>query len=104
MIFDVMLIKETENGYIARPVLWPESAVYGPTEKDVLDRIRGLIRDLSTRTQFLQIELDVPVRQIENPWSIKAGMFANDPTWEDFLNAMADYRRQQNIETVSESA
>ena len=43
MTFDVMLIKQAEIGYIARPVLWPESVAYGPTEKDALDGIRGLI-------------------------------------------------------------
>ena len=104
MTFDILLIKQAENGYIARPVLWPESVVYGPTEKDALDGIPGLIRDLFSRTQFVQIELDVPERQVENPWLVKAGMFANDPTWDDFLNAMADYRQQLNAEAVSEPA
>jgi predicted RNase H-like HicB family nuclease len=94
MIFDVILQKQTNNGYIARPVLWPDSAVHGATEEEALSRVHGLIRDLLERTQFVKLEVDVPEKQALSPWYTKAGIFADDPTWEDFLQTMADYRHQ----------
>lgn len=30
----------------------------------------------------------------DNPWIKNAGIFADDPTWDDFLQHMADYRHQ----------
>lgn len=104
MTFDVVLTKQADNGYIARPVLWPDSVVYGATEQEALGRIRVLIRDLLNRTQFVQVEVEVPEHHIANPWLAKAGMFVDDPTWDDFLKAMADYRQQLDEEQASELA
>jgi hypothetical protein len=47
---------------------------------------------------LVQVEVDVPGDQVDNPWLARAGMFAHDPTWDDFLKAMADYRRQLDDE------
>jgi hypothetical protein len=101
MTFDVVLVKEANNGYIARPVLWPDSAVHGATEQEALRRVRVLIRDLVNRTQFVQVQVDVPKVQVGNPWLTKAGVFADDPTWDDFLQAMADYRQQLGDEQIT---
>ena len=92
MTFDVIVLRQVDNGYSARPVLWPDSVAHGTTEQEALDRVRTLIRDLLSRTRFVQVELDVSEHQFGNPWLTKAGMFADDPTWDDFLKAMADYR------------
>lgn len=104
MTFDVILLKQADDDYIARPVLWPDSAAQGKTEKEALERVRALIRDLSSRTQLVrvEVEVEVPEQQANNPWLAKAGMFANDPTWDDFLKEMADYRRQLDDEQTSE--
>ena len=104
MNFDVLVLKEPENGYVARPLLWPDSAVQGATQQEALERVRLLIRDLIGRTQIVQVEVDVPEQQELNAWQAKAGTFAVDPTWDDFIEAMADYRRQVNIEPESEFA
>ena len=92
MTFDVIVLQQVDNGYSARPVLWPDSVAHGTTEQEALDRVRTLIRDLLSRTRFVQVELDVSEHQFGNPWLTKAGMFADDPTWDDFLKAIADYR------------
>ncbi|MFQ5343984.1 MAG: hypothetical protein ACE5F6_20780 [Anaerolineae bacterium] len=104
MTFDVILLKQADNGYAARPVLWPDSVAHGTTEQEALDRVRVLIRGLLSRTQFVQVEVDVPEHQVSNPWLAKAGMFTDDPTWDDFLKAMADYRRQLDEEQAPELA
>lgn len=104
MTFDVMLLKQANNDCIARPALWPDSVVHGVTEQEALDRVCVLIRDLLSRTQLVQVEVDVPKSQVDNPWLARAGMFADDPTWDDFLKAMADHRRQLDNEQTSELA
>ncbi|NOZ06352.1 MAG: hypothetical protein GXP41_08390 [Chloroflexi bacterium] len=94
MTFAVLLMKQTDDGYTARPMLWPDSVVYGTTKQEALGRVQVLIRDLLSRTQLVQVEVDVPEQQVDNPWLTKAGTFADDPTWDDFLQAMVDYRVQ----------
>ena len=103
MTFDVILFKQADADYTARPVLWPDVTAYGATEQEAIDGVRVLIRDLLNRTRFVQVEVDMPADQTDNPWLTKAGMFANDPTWDSFLKAMADYRRQLDNEQVAES-
>ena len=101
MIFDVILFKQVDNGYIARPTFWPNEVAYGATEQEALDSVRLLIRDLLNRTQFVQVEVDAPLTN--HPWLAKAGIFADDPTWDSFQNAMAEYRRQLDDEQAAES-
>ena len=104
MTFDVILLQQADHGFDAHPVLWPDSVVHGATEQEALDRVRALIRDLLSRTRFVRVEMDVPEPHVENPWLAKAGMFVDDPTWDDFLKAMADYRRKLDEEQESELA
>ena len=76
MTFDVILFKQPGNGYVARPAFWPDEAAYGSTEQEALAGVQALIQDLLSRTQYVQVEVDVPVEATENPWLTKAGMFA----------------------------
>jgi hypothetical protein len=46
------------------------------------------------RERSYKAEVEVSPDTIENPWLAKAGMFVDDPTWDDFLKAMTDYRQQ----------
>lgn len=104
MTFDVILTKQAEDGYVARPVLWPEAAVHGATRQEALNLVRALISDLLSSTQIVQVEVAVPERQGDNPWQAKAGMFANDPTWDDFLAVIADYRADLDQQRATELA
>jgi predicted RNase H-like HicB family nuclease len=102
MNFDVILQKKAKDGFVARPVLWPESVAYGATEQEALAAVSDLIRELFNQAQLVQVEVDIPSSQRNNPWLAKAGIFANDPTWADFLQAMNDYRQQLDDEHTSD--
>jgi hypothetical protein len=39
----------------------------------------------------------VPIKQINNPWLAKAGIFADDPMWDSFQKAMIEHRRQDDL-------
>lgn len=103
MTFDVILQQQPNDGYIARPVLWPDSSVHGATQAEALTRVRLLIRSLLTQTKVVQVEVEEPENQTDNPWLTKAGMFKDDPTWDDFLKTMAEYRQHLDAKTMSES-
>ncbi len=102
MTFDVILSKQADEYYIARPLFWPDTVAHGATEQEALANVRVLIQNLFNQTQVVQVEVDVPENQTSNPWLAKAGTFANDPTWEEFLKATADHRQQIDSEQTSE--
>ncbi|MEM7132601.1 MAG: hypothetical protein AAF702_40230 [Chloroflexota bacterium] len=81
MTFDVIIQKQGENDFIARPVLWPDSAVNGSSQQDVLTQVRILIRELLIQTELVQVDVDIPDDESTNPWIAKAGIISDDPTW-----------------------
>lgn len=94
MTFDVILLRKPGDGYSARPAFWPDAVVDGATEQEALQRVRTLIRDLLNQTQLVQVEVEATGDDTDNPWLAKAGMFSDDPTWDDFVGVLADYRQQ----------
>src|SRR5262245_30557241 len=94
MVFDVILLKEANNGHLARPLMWPNVVAQGATEQEALDRVKKLIRDTFSAARLAQVEVGAPEEKVVHPWVENAGLFADDATWEDFQQAIADYRRQ----------
>jgi predicted RNase H-like HicB family nuclease len=94
MTFDVLVLKQPDNGYIARPVFWPDAIAHGATEQEAIAGVQTLIRDLLEQVQVVKVEVDIPSNEPENLWLTKAGAFAEDPTWDDFLEKLAEYRKQ----------
>jgi len=75
-------------------VFWPDAVAHGATEQEALHGVRALIHSLLAQTQLVQVEIDEPQEQTGNPWLDKAGVFAADPTWDSFREAMSNYRQQ----------
>lgn len=93
MTFDVIVLKQPDNGFLARTLLLPEVTAQGATEQEALDQISALIRGQFEKFRLVKLEVDLPEAR-QNPWSARAGIFANDPTWDDFQEVMAEHRRQ----------
>ncbi|MBI3801998.1 MAG: hypothetical protein HY268_34145 [Deltaproteobacteria bacterium] len=95
MTYDVILRKQ-QNKYIARVRDWPEVMIEEETREAALTRIKQhLIAYLSQTPEVVSIELE-PVEATENPWLQFAGMWADDPTWDDFVTEVATYRQEMD--------
>ena len=95
MTYDVILRKQ-QNKYIARVRDWPEVVIEEETREAALMQIKQhLTTYLSQPPEIIQIELE-PVVTVEHPWLQFAGMWADDPTWDDFVTEVAAYRREMD--------
>jgi predicted RNase H-like HicB family nuclease len=95
MTYDVIL-RKTQNKYIARVRDWPEVVVEEETREAALMQIkRHLTTYLSQPPEVIQIELE-PVVTSEHPWLQFAGMWADDPMWDDFVTEVAAYRQEMD--------
>ncbi len=95
MTYDVVLRKKA-NKYIAHVREWPEVVIEEETREAALTRIKQhLIDYLSQAPEVIPIELE-PVEATENPWLQFAGMWAEDPTWDDFVTEVAAYRQEMD--------
>ncbi len=99
MTYDVLLTKKNEN-FVARVCQWPEIMAEGDTEERALDMVRNGLRNLLTRGRL--VKLDVSPEPDKHAWSEYAGMFADDPDWEEFQKSMRQYRRETETEMIGE--
>lgn len=92
MTYEVILRKK-DNKYIARVRDWPELIIEENTREAAISQIKEqLVEYLSHPPEVVHIDLKTTAET--NPWLKFAGMWVDDPTWEDFLAEVEAYRRQ----------
>ena len=91
MTYDVLVTKKDEKS-IARVRAWPEIVGEGDTEEDALTKVQADLKSLLMDGRVVQIDLDVT--PTEHPWQPFAGMFADDPDWDEFQASIGRYREE----------
>ncbi|MDM8523628.1 hypothetical protein QUF80_09680 [Desulfococcaceae bacterium HSG8] len=99
MTYDVLLTKKDKK-FVARVCQWPEIVAEGDTEDGTLDMVRSGLRNLLFGGRLVQ--LDIGPEADEHAWSEYAGMFADDPDWEEFQESIREYRREAEAGMIGE--
>jgi predicted RNase H-like HicB family nuclease len=89
MTYDVLVTRKA-NKFIARVRQWPVIVVEGESETEVLRQAQADLQALLAGGRIIQLELDAQPEA--HPWQPFAGMFADDPDWESFQEAVQQYR------------
>jgi predicted RNase H-like HicB family nuclease len=103
MQYDILLTKQPNNGYIARPILLPEIVVSGADEEEVLARVREAIAGIYANSRIVRVNVAEPDETTNDPWLRFAGMWADDPNWEQFQAHIEAFRRTIDEQTQSNS-
>jgi len=91
MTYDVLLTKKDKK-FIARVREWPEIVVEGETEEEVLSKAQADLKSLLVSGRIVQLDLEV--KPDDHPWLKFAGMFADDPDWDEFQESIHQYREE----------
>ena len=91
MTYDVLLTKKDKK-FIARVREWPEIMVEGETEEEVLVKAQADLKSLLVSGRIVQLDLEV--KPDDHPWLKFAGMFADDPDWDEFQESIHQYREE----------
>jgi len=95
MTYEVILRKNL-NKYIARVRDWPEVVIEEETREAAIAQIKQQLRAyLSQPPEVIRIELE-PAAPGEHSWLQFAGIWADDPTWDDFVAEVAAYRQEMD--------
>lgn len=95
-----IVVENGEQGrYTARALGWPETTVQGATRQEVLTRIRQLISARLQRVEIVPMEIEAPFP--EHPWMKFAGIFQDDPLFEQVTKNIEEYRRELDQEYVT---
>ncbi|MDH3600340.1 MAG: hypothetical protein OEU26_11940 [Candidatus Tectomicrobia bacterium] len=93
MTYDVILRKK-QNKYVARVRDWPEVIIEGDSREAAITEVKALLSAyLSHPSEIIQIDLE-PNASEQHPWLQFAGMWSDDPTWDEFEAEVKSYRQE----------
>jgi len=98
MRYDIVVTKTLGDGFIARPLLWPDVVASGRSETEALAGVREALIDVLAQSRIVQIELPEQHETEDDPWLRFAGMWQDVPEedWERFQTAVAAVRQTAN--------
>jgi predicted RNase H-like HicB family nuclease len=94
MAYKVLVTKQHDSGYTARALVLPDVVASGTTEAQAIDHLRDALADLQTRSRVVDVDLPLPDFAQGNPRLRFGGMWADDPDWEVFQDAIVAARRE----------
>ncbi len=93
-----VLLESRKGSYRASVPALPECAVEGRTREETLNKVQRTIVERLARIEITTVEIKTPTNL--DPWEPFIGMWAIDPTWDEFQGEIEAYRRQVDEETT----
>jgi hypothetical protein len=97
-----VLIQPKRGGFTAMIPTLPECRAQGKTEQEALDKVRARAQEVLTKSKFVTINLPENGRDADDPWLAMAGMWRDDPTWDEYQRLIKKYRKRPSHLTSEE--
>jgi predicted RNase H-like HicB family nuclease len=92
-----ILIEYQENGLVNASVLgWQNCRVTAKNKEEALQQLQQLLTIHHGNQEIVSLEVGKPEK--ENPWLKFAGMFKDDPLFDEVLDFIAEEREKENQE------
>ena len=101
MMYNVLLTKQPNNLYTARVMSLPDVIVSGTDDAEVLARVRAAIANMHANSRLIQVEAPPLDEMPVDPWLRFAGMWEDDPDWNQFQSEIQTFRETIDRETAS---
>ena len=96
MTYPILLESKKQGGYTATVLGWPDCTAQGATRQEALTRIRQVLIERLTQAEIVPLEIEAP--QPEHPWLEFAGMFKDNPVFDEVLAEIETYRRELDVD------
>lgn len=83
-------ISRTSRGYQARVLGYPAIGGRGETREAAIGRAQAALRHALVNGHIVSVTVDAA----PNPWLEDAGIWKDDPQWDEYQAAIAEYRRE----------
>ncbi len=94
MQYDILLTRQPNDGYLARPIQLPEIVVTGVDEADALTRVRAAIVDKYAQSRVVRIDVPIPDVATADPWLRFAGEWGDEAEWAQFQTDIDAFRQE----------
>ncbi|AFY57016.1 hypothetical protein Riv7116_4597 [Rivularia sp. PCC 7116] len=92
-----ILIEAKENGYQATVWGLPDCQVFATTKEEAINNLHELMKNRLQNVEIVIQETEKPITK-EHPWMKFAGMFKDDPMFDEVLADIEEYRRELDAE------
>lgn len=102
MQYQVLVQKPSEQHFVASVVGLSHVVADGKTEEEAIASVKAALTSQLTSAKLVTIEIDTESdsdKEETDPWLKHFGIFADDPTFDDFLEEVAAYRKRVDEET-----
>lgn len=89
-----VLIQSKRGGFMATIPALPECRAQGKTEQEALNKVRACAQEVLTKSKFVTINLPENGHNADDPWLAMAGMWRDDPTWDEYQRLIKKYRKR----------
>jgi predicted RNase H-like HicB family nuclease len=91
----------TKQSFLASVVGIPNLTVEGKTEEEAIIKIKAALETQLAMGKFVTIEVESPVSpEATTPTMKYAGIFADDPSFDDFMEKLDRIRQEANQEQL----
>ena len=95
MQYQIFVQSHAEQGFVASVVGMPNVSVEGVTEDEAIAKVKIALESQLALGKLVTIEVaDQVIDHDSDPWLKNMGIFADDPTFDDFLREVTAYRQQ----------
>jgi len=98
MTLNVLVQPDPEKGYIASILGLPDLIVEGQTKAEVLEKIRAELDRRFAKSEIVSLQYE-PANG-EHPWMKFAGMWKDEPMFDDVLEEIKAYRQELDKEWI----
>ncbi|MGB3769480.1 MAG: hypothetical protein WA947_23215 [Phormidesmis sp.] len=106
MQYQVLVQNPSERHFVASVVGLSNVVADGKTEEEAIAKIKAALTSQLSVSKLVTIEIESEDIDREkeqgktaDPWIRHAGIFADDPTFDDFLEEIATFRRRADEKT-----
>ena len=96
MQYQVLVQPDSEKGYLASVLGVPGCVAEGRTEEEAVANAKAALAERQLHGEVVTIDWEEA--KAIHPWLKFAGMWENDPTFDDFLAEIEAYRREIDAE------
>ncbi|MFQ5628617.1 MAG: type II toxin-antitoxin system HicB family antitoxin [bacterium] len=96
MTLSVFIQPKSGERYLASVLGWPDFIVEAKTKEDALKKVKTEMDQKLSKGEIVRLEYE-PANDA-HPWMKFAGMWKDDPTFDDFLNEIEAYRQELDKE------
>jgi predicted RNase H-like HicB family nuclease len=93
MTYNAVLESQQDKGYTATILGWPGCSAAGSTREEALGKVREALRQRLSEVEIVPLEVEEPP-QSSHPWLRFAGMFRDDPLFDEVEAGIQSYRQE----------